>query len=52
MADTPLMVAPVSRELPVADVERSIAFSRDVLGFTINYADGEENELTFGQTFE
>jgi catechol 2,3-dioxygenase-like lactoylglutathione lyase family enzyme len=39
----PAIVAPVSRWLPVADVARSAAFYRDVLGFEIHeVADGTE----------
>ena len=39
----PAIVAPVSRWLPVADVARSAAFYRDVLGFEIHEApDGTE----------
>ncbi len=32
---TPAIVAPVSRQLSVADLERSIAFYRDILGFDV-----------------
>lgn len=39
-----LMVAPVYRELPVADAVRSVAFYRDVLGFDV----AKESEVTFG----
>ena len=31
----PIMVAPVFRELPVADVKRSVTFYRDILGFDV-----------------
>ena len=34
-AHDPAIVAPVSRFLAVADVERSMAFYRDVLGFDV-----------------
>jgi len=32
------IVAPLSRHLCVADLERSLAFYKDVLGFKVNYA--------------
>jgi len=35
MARPPQFTAPVSRHLSVADLERSVAFYRDVLGFTV-----------------
>jgi len=40
----PVMVAPVSRELPVADAARSVAFYRDVLGFEV----ANPTEVTYG----
>ncbi len=35
LAELPALSAPVSRRLPVADVRRSVAFYRDVLGFEL-----------------
>lgn len=40
------MVAPVYRDLPVADVARSVAFYRDVLGFDV--PNDAANEVTLG----
>lgn len=37
MSQTPAIVIPVSRHLAVADLERSIAFYRDVLGFDVRH---------------
>jgi uncharacterized glyoxalase superfamily protein PhnB len=36
----PRIVAPVSRHLSVADIDRSMAFYRDVLGFAVRRLDG------------
>ena len=45
----PHMVAPVFRDLPVADAGRSVAFYRDVLGFEVaKPSDGAAAELTYG----
>ena len=39
-----MIVAPVSRHLSVADMERSMAFYRDVLGFAARRLDGGDRE--------
>ena len=45
----PHMVAPVFRDLPVADAGRSVAFYRDVLGFEVaKPSDGAAAEVTYG----
>ena len=49
--NTPTITAPVSRHLDVADLSRSIAFYRDVLGFDVrrDASSGNESvELTLG----
>lgn len=42
MTDSPRIVAPVSRHVSVADIEQSMAFYRDVLGFAVRRLDGGE----------
>lgn len=56
----PAIVAPVSRQLSVADVDRSIAFYRDVLGFDVRriahgdniMRDPDGHTLWFAQSFQ
>lgn len=42
MKTSPRLVAPVSRHLSVADIDRSEAFYRDVLGFAVRRLEGGE----------
>jgi hypothetical protein len=45
MSPNPSIVMPVSRHLPVARLERSIAYYREVLGFRVGESDAAGAEL-------
>jgi predicted enzyme related to lactoylglutathione lyase len=49
LADKPIIAAPVSRSIAVADIDRTVAFYRDVLGFEVRPITGHSGiELTHG----